>query len=130
MRTVICDYCNTASRLAKGDEIYPHRADLSRLKFWLCDNCGAYVGCHKNGDGTKPLGRLADAGLRAAKRNAHDAFDPIWREGEMSRGKAYSWLAEQLNVPKEDCHIGMFDIQQCMKVVRFCMLRRLKSKQC
>lgn len=129
MRTVICDYCNTASRLAKGDEIYPHRPDLYRATFWLCDTCGAYVGCHKNGSGDKPLGRLANAALRAAKRNAHASFDPIWRDGEMSRGQAYRWLSEQMNVAVDECHIGMFDIAQCMQVVRVCMLRRIKAAQ-
>lgn len=68
---VACDYCGDAAKLVTGKAIYPHRPDLFRLHFWQCEPCGAYVGCHKkeggNGDGTKPLGRIANAELRAAK---------------------------------------------------------------
>lgn len=76
--TVICSYCNKPAELVTGKEIYPHRPDLYPKKFWRCRPCTAYVGCHKPnagyGDGTRPLGRLANAELRAAKSAAHAAF--------------------------------------------------------
>lgn len=115
-----CDYCNTATRLAKGNEIYPHRPDLASLNFYLCDSCGAYVGCHKNGDGKRPLGRVANAELRKAKSKAHAAFDPLWKSGGMTRGAAYTALAKSMGIYKEQCHIGMFDIEQCEYVVAWC----------
>ncbi|QFG07796.1 hypothetical protein KGB38_gp55 [Salmonella phage vB_SenS_SB28] len=55
MCEVICDCCNIATRLAKGNEIYPHKQDLSALNFYLCDSCGAYVGCHKMVVWKRPL---------------------------------------------------------------------------
>ncbi|MCI2234019.1 DUF3268 family zinc-finger domain-containing protein [Escherichia coli] len=115
-----CDYCNTATRLAKGNEIYPHRPDLASLNFYLCDSCGAYVGCHKNGDGKRPLGRVANAELRKAKSKAHAAFDPLWKSGKITRGAAYSALAKSMGIYKEQCHIGMFDVEQCEYVVAWC----------
>lgn len=120
MYEVICDYCNIATRLAKGSEIYPHRPDLSSLNFYLCDSCGAYVGCHKNGDGKRPLGRVANKKLRKAKSKAHAAFDPIWKSGKMTRGAAYSALAKSMGIYKEQCHIGMFNVEQCEYVVEWC----------
>lgn len=121
----ICLYCNTPALLVTGDVIYPHRPDLFRLKFWNCKPCGAYVGCHppskmKNGEmtaGDHPLGRLANAELRTAKKAAHAAFDPIWMRGALSRKDAYKWLAEVMGISRKDAHIGMFDVDQCRAVV-------------
>lgn len=68
-------------------------------------------------DGTLPLGRLANAELRQAKRAAHAAFDPLWQSRRMSRRSAYAWLAQQLGIAVEDCHIGMFDTESCQRVI-------------
>lgn len=122
----ICPYCNEQSQLVKGKQIYPHRRDLWDLNFYHCANnhAAAYVGCHKTGDGKKPLGRLADDKLRAAKSAAHAAFDPLWKKDQIAhfphRAKAYKWLAEMLGVDGKDCHIGMFDVAQCERVVSVC----------
>ena len=121
--TIHCDYCNRPAVLVTGRETYPHRADLRKLKFWSCAACKAWVGCHKNGDGKTPLGRLANAELRAAKSAAHAAFDPLWREGAMSRSSAYAWLARQLGISAPKCHIGMFDVQTCQRVVDIVIAR-------
>jgi hypothetical protein len=114
----VCPYCGEFSKLVDGSVIYPHRPDLFAKKFYQCAPCDAYVGCH---DGTtKPLGRLANAALRAAKKRAHAAFDPIWKSGQKKRGSAYAWLADRLGIDKQDCHIGMFDVDQCRRVVEIC----------
>ena len=100
--------------------MYPHRQDLFSKNFWRCVPCAAHVGCHPVGpgqDGTRPLGRLADAELRKCKQAAHAAFDPIWQTRNMSRAKAYRWLANRLDIPAHQCHIGMFDATQCRQVV-------------
>jgi hypothetical protein len=115
--------------------IYPHRPDLSRLRFWRCAPCVAWVGCHKGT--TKPLGRLANARLRQAKMDAHAAFDPLWKfhtfkDGyqTMTRNAAYAWLAEQLGIELVDCHIGLMNLEQCRKVVEICTSREaVKSKE-
>ena len=123
---VTCPYCTHAATLVNGNRIYPHRADLHAKYFWLCAPCRAYVGCHPkgNGDGTKPLGRLANTELREAKKRAHAAFDPIWLNGGGSRShrrkESYKRLAKCLDIEYRDCHIGMFDIETCEAVVRAC----------
>ncbi len=117
--TVTCDYCGKNAELVNGNTIYPHRPDLYKLQFWQCKPCRAFVGCHKNSD-AKPLGRLANVDLRRAKKDAHAAFDPLWKSGQKTRKEAYGWLSIQLGINKEACHIGMFDIATCHKVVDLC----------
>lgn len=120
MKPVICDYCGLPAEFVGGDVLYPHRPDLRNLKFWVCTPCDARVGCHAHGDGRQPLGRMANAALRAEKQKAHRSFDPLWKSGEMSRSDAYSWLAHKLGITKKECHIGLFDIDMCRKVVVVC----------
>jgi hypothetical protein len=119
---VTCPYCDNAAELVTGAEIYPHRPDLAALRFWRCAPCDAYVGCHKKNkkygqDGTQPLGRLANAELRRAKSRVHRIFDPIWKNGSMTRREAYTWLAGRLNIPVEQCHVGMFDVPMCDRAI-------------
>lgn len=126
---IICDYCQQPAQLVTGETVYPHRPDLHYLRFWQCLPCDAWVGCHK---GTKrPLGRLANAELRAAKMAAHAAFDELWRRttpaGSFDRNGAYAWLAEQLGIERADCHIGMFDVEQCKRVVEICTATTTKG---
>ncbi len=112
-----CDYCLRDAELVTGKEIYPHRPDLHKLPFYRCRPCKAYVGCHKGT--TVPMGRMANAELRAAKTAAHAAFDPLWREGVLtSRRHAYRWLADKMGLREDQCHIGQFDVKQCEQVQR------------
>ena len=118
---VKCPYCQSQAELVTGKVIYPHRQDLHSLNFWRCAPCDAYVACHKPGkgygDGSRPLGRLANGTLRRAKRDAHEAFDPIWKLGGMKRKDAYVWLAKELGIGVDECHIGEFDADMCCRVV-------------
>jgi hypothetical protein len=116
-----CPYCHQPAIKCTGREVYPHRPELGKKLFWACFPCKAWVGCHPGGD--LPLGRLANAELRQSKMAAHAAFDPIWQSKHVSRGEAYGWLARQLGITKEECHIGHFDVQHCKQVVSVC--RRL-----
>lgn len=116
MEKVICHYCGNETKLVTGNIIYPHRKDLKKKKFYLCLPCNAYVGCHANTD--KPLGIVANATLRKYKGIAHATFDPIWRNRKlMKRSEAYKWLAKSLGIPRSECHIGMFNVDMCKKVV-------------
>lgn len=123
-----CPYCDKPAILVTGKEIYPHREDLYDKKFWSCEPCDAYVGCHKNSRKHAPLGRLASKNLRQLKSIAHSHFDPIWRGREMSRSNAYQYLADRLGIDKRDCHIGMFDENTCRKVIQI-MKQDLEIRQ-
>lgn len=122
--SVACPYCGFNAKLVTGAELYPRRTDLAEKRFWLCAPCGAWVGTHAGSERHAPLGRLANAELRRAKQAAHAEFDPIWMSKEMSRSHAYKWLADQLGVGSKKCHIGMFDVSTCERVVAVCRERR------
>ena len=117
VRATICPYCGEKSVKTTGAKIYPHRKDLKHLTLYHCAPCDAYVGTHKGS--VKPLGRLANKELRAAKSAAHRAFDEIWKQRHLSRSAAYATLAKYVSLTPKNCHIGMFDIEQCYQVVAF-----------
>jgi len=110
----ICPYCKRVSETVSGEVIYPHMPELRNKTFYLCSKCMAYVGCHP-GTG-RPLGSLANAETRKARLRLHFIFDSIWKKGVMSRKNAYKMLADKLGIKKKvDCHIGLFDINTCIK---------------
>lgn len=120
----VCPYCSQKAQLVTGEQMYIHRRELWAKKFWRCDPCGAWVGCHP---GTEiPLGRLADMRLRVAKSNAHAAFDKLWGDPVpvfASRKAAYVWLAGTLGLPLAECHIGWFDVATCLRVRQLSIVR-------
>lgn len=118
MSTPTCPYCQQAAQQVGGLHLYPHREDLTDRTFYVCDPCNAYVGCHKGT--TTPLGSLANAVLRDQRKLAHRAFDALWKQGIYGRGDAYRRLAKAMNLAREDCHIGMFNLEQCKHVIQLC----------
>lgn len=136
--TPICPYCGQFSKKVSGEAIYPHRPDLFHKVFYQCQPCDAYVGTHPGAD--KPLGRLADSELRTWKKRAHAAFDPIWQERfevrrqkdprykkGMARGGRYKKLADLMGIPRDECHIGMFDIERCKQAIAVCQSGALQN---
>lgn len=111
----ICRYCGSVVVLTSNAEIYGK--EYGNGKCYLCRNCKAFVGVHT---GTIiPLGTLADDKLRKARNRAHYYFDKLWKEPTrvMKRNDAYSWLAQQLKIKKEETHIAWFEEKECEKVV-------------
>lgn len=126
----ICPACAREARLTTGAEVYPHRPDLHAKPIWLCDSCGAYVGCHP---GTNdPLGTPAGRELRAARMTLHERMiDPLWRTADCTefyrpkndrerrnirrraRTRVYEYLAHRLGIDRDDCHTGLFDLDRC-----------------
>lgn len=114
IKAEICPYCGSHTRRTQQEEIYGK--SFSGNDVIVCDDypkCDSYVGCHSTGE---PLGRLADKNLREAKKSAHHYFDQLWQKYGLKRGMAYKYLADELNLPKEYTHIGMFSIKTCNKV--------------
>lgn len=66
------------------------------------------------------LAAPAGSELAQARIAAHSAFDPLWKSGLFSRGVAYEWLAAQLGIPVAKCHMVLFDVAQCQRVVAIC----------
>ena len=117
-----CPYCGCESEMVNSSVIYGKDYGL----IYLCLPCDAYVGVH---DGTEiAKGRLADASLRALKRQAHEYFDNLWMRkmetDKIGRGKArkmaYKWLSRQLGTPFQETHIGMFNEEQTRRTIEIC----------
>jgi hypothetical protein len=126
----VCPYCGKRPLLENSSVVYGK--DYGPI--YLCRPCRAWVGVHK---GTiKPLGRLANEELRYWKKEAHAAFDPIW-QGKVNlgwgkfkaRNSTYEWLAKEMKLPVEHTHIGMFDVNQCKKVVELCKNETMPRKK-
>lgn len=117
----ICPHCAGNVKLMSNSVIY-NGTEYGKWPYtYICqrDGCRAYVGVHP---GTFiPLGTLATAPIRDARKKAKAAFNPLWEDGGMSRTGAYTWLATALGLKnKEECHIGWFDIETCRRVVELC----------
>lgn len=128
----VCPHCERAAKLVTGAAIYPGRSDLHTKKFWRCEPCGAYVGCH--GLTARPLGTPANAELRRARTLLHEhRLDRIWQHAEtcgdytpedhraigkirgVARSRVYAFLSWKLGVDREDCHTAMFDLGTCRR---------------
>lgn len=112
-----CPHCAGDVKLVQNDVIYGSCYGEWPWAF-LCQNqrCAAYVGLHPFTG--IPLGTLATAPIRNARKRAKAVFNPLWESGGMSRDEAYAWLAGALGIDNVDhCHIGWFDVEQCKRVV-------------
>jgi hypothetical protein len=109
----ICPYCGKETEYIDSNKIYGR--DYGMLYF--CQPCYAYCGVHKGTDNS--LGRLANKELRYWKKQAHKYFDVIWKSGNIKRNEAYKELSKHLQIPSEYCHIGMFSVNTCKKVVEW-----------
>jgi endogenous inhibitor of DNA gyrase (YacG/DUF329 family) len=125
---VNCPYCGQPALLVDDTEIYGRTYGG---KMWLCRGCTAWVGTHKGSKNHHPLGRLATAELRELKIQTHALFDPLWRAAikhrgwskNYARGKAYRWLAEKMEIPVAECHVGMFDETRARLAIRVLLKR-------
>lgn len=73
-------------------------------------NCKAAHGAHPDG---KPLGTPADQATKKARIRAHDSFDQLWKDKHMTRGEAYVWMQEAMDMTEDEAHIGKFTSDQC-----------------
>lgn len=120
---MICQYCKKEAEKVSGEVIYPHRDDLKEKWFYYCKPCKAWVGCHRDG---KPFGTLAKELLRNKRSRAHFYFDRFWRGSKSPQERRkleYAWLSKEMGTPVEETHIGLFNIEQCIKVEQICKER-------
>lgn len=108
----ICPYCGKESEYVDSIVIYGRSYGM----IYLCKPCDAYVGTHKSAPDIA-LGRLANKELREAKKQAHFFFDQLWTNKYFDRKSAYEWLCKEMNLHRDLCHIGMFNVEQCNQVV-------------
>jgi hypothetical protein len=99
--TIYCGICDKKQEiiLTTGKEIYPHRKDLFKLKFWKCPVCGGYVGTHKNSKKHKPLGCIVSKEVKNARIRIHKLLDILWSspcEFNYSRKELYKKISEHI----------------------------------
>lgn len=125
----VCVECGGMGKATTGAILFPANKALDTRVFFVCP-CGAWCGSH---EGTAlPRGRPGNALTRQMRALAHEAFDPIWRRrlGKRrdkyradARARAYRWLAGELGLSIDDCHIGLFDAAMCERVIQVCGAR-------
>lgn len=70
------------------------------------------------------MGTKAEPGspLAKARMAAHKAFDPKWQSGSMSRSAAYRWLAKEMGMTRDECHMFEMNEEQALRVVFLCTI--------
>lgn len=69
-----------------------------------------------------------DPELHRARLAAHEVFDALWLRVQEHRGctkkvardAGYHWLTRKLGIKRSECHISLFDIETCRRVVEIC----------
>lgn len=108
----MCDCCSSyAVKLINEAEI----CTIPRRRWpliYYCVNCRARVGCHP---GTAfPLGFMANGYIRRLRATLHETLDPLWRSGLATRTEIYSWLAKELSVSFDFCHVSQLSEPQLL----------------
>ncbi len=120
-----CLECGGIPIFTLGNHLHPFKPQWHHRHGWRC-NCGAYVGAHERT--REPLGSPAGPPTRRARRAAHLAFDGLWKRwaqksgspAKVIRNAAYQWLAARMGMTEQQCHIGLFDQEQCETVIKIC----------
>ena len=123
----ICCHCGSNVTLVDNAQIYGKPYGNWPYAY-LCSSskCFSYVGLHPYT--LIPLGSLATASMRNARKKAKAVFNPLWESGNMTRSEAYIWLAGELGIINtEECHIGWFDVETCNKVITICELKHSEN---
>lgn len=64
------------------------------------------------------MGSLADHNLRSLRREAHRYFNCLYESGLMDKQQAYQWLADLINAPMSEAHIGHLGEYYCRQVIK------------
>lgn len=114
-------FCGSTTSLKSNALIYNGR-EYGNGKIWLCDRfpiCRGSVGTHPDG---KPLGTIPDAETKKLRIAVHAMVDCHWKRPDGSkdrktRGYVYGWLRRITGKSHDDCHIGMFTKEDCLKTM-------------
>ncbi len=111
---ILCPKCNRKPEWVENKEIYGSNYGKSYM-IYLCRDCDTRVGCHNNT--RHPLGTMADEETRDWREKAHAAFDPIWKNGDITQNEAYRRMAKKFG---RTIHIAQSDIEQCKEIIDYC----------
>lgn len=115
-------YCGAQTVYQDSKDYYHGKSYGMR---WICERwpqCHGSVGAHP--DGT-PLGTIPDGETKALRSQCHAVADPIWRDSRFTaaerrylRGSVYRWMQAITGLSQDECHIGMFDAEQCRYLLK------------
>lgn len=117
-----CPYCQGDVDISHHRYIYNGRSFGKWPWVYACDDfedCGAYVGMHPFTD--IPLGTLADAKTRKARKECKASFNDYLAVTNKTRSEAYSTLAAEMEIDEHNCHFGWFTAEQCEKAHEACL---------
>lgn len=114
-----CRYCgpNTPVFLVSNSEIYGREYGEWPYAY-KCESCDSYIGVHPHTD--IPLGTLADADLRKARKENKPFFLDVQKKRRWTRKQAYAWLAGKMAKPISECHWGWFEVYECERAGEIC----------
>lgn len=61
---------------------------------------------------------LVSRETHAARIQAHEVFDALWKSGRLARRTAYARLADVMGIAPADCHISLMDAGDAHKIER------------
>lgn len=100
LRPVKCLACEKVvqGRLTTGKEVYPDKPDLKRRRFYICDSCKGFIGCH---DWKKcknvPIGSIPTPEIAEKRREVFEALKPIIDAKVISKKRLYNELGKALD---------------------------------
>lgn len=116
-RQIYCTECRrkVEAQALNGSFIYSHRLDLYEKLFFVCPECGNYVGTHADG---RPLGTIPTPGLRKWRNEVHRIIDEYWLPNNKTKRKElYADLSEFLG---RRYHTGELNtIAECRSVIEY-----------
>ena len=111
-----CDHCGCSSVSLLKNEVKTKKGTY--LNSWKCNRCHSRVSCHP---GTNiPMGHMTDTRGRMMRKFLHNIFDELWQKQYMSRDEAYEWLAIELLIKRENCHISRLTKEQLQIAINIC----------
>ena len=110
-----CNICGGKVEYIANYKIFGHYLKYGKKSGYCyhCKQCGATVGTHID----RPLeayGLLANEEMRKMRQRNHDMFDKFWKN-KQQRTKMYKKLAEEMEIPEEECHFAYFSIEELEK---------------
>lgn len=106
-----CPYCSKLAIWCENKEIYGKNYGKSYMVY-LCKDCDAYVGCHKNSE--IPLGTMATRELRTLRNKVHKLIDPLWQEKGMNRKEMYKILNDYFG---KQIHVAESNEETCTRII-------------
>lgn len=114
----ICPFCGRSVKRVHSSQVFYNNNGNNDGFYYVCSGwpiCSAYT--KEDPILKKPTSTMADKKTRLKRQEAHYWFDQLHKGYGMTKSEAYEWLADELQIRRANCHIGLFDIKMCNKVI-------------